>query len=372
MENDEKELIHDWNTLGESDGARSPVELQDDTLLDGLSGQEALPEERARFFEWMASLRFDAVGLRSSDDLKALEGSKLQPVLTVGPDVEQVRQAVDSGAAVAVRARFDHPALLDALRAAGRPVDLVVQGVVEASPAMLRPLLVAAIAAGVERVCLMDSSGQATPDGTRRLVRFAVKIVADEGAQVPIDWYSANDLDLGVANSLEALSAGARRLHGTMLGRGPRAGFTPLDLLLVNLRLLHYLEHDLHDVPSYAEAVARASEAPIPVNYPVFGKDAFRTATGVHAAAIIKAQGKGDTWLADRVYSAVPASLFGRTQTVEVGPMSGESNVVAWLRQHGLEAPPDLVKRVIGRAKQSTHILTQDEIMEEVQAAQTV
>ncbi len=75
-------------------------------------------------------------------------------------------------------------------------------------------------------------------------------------------------------------------------------------------------------------------------NYPVIGADAFRTATGVHAAAVVKAFRKGDRALMDAVYAAVPASLVGRAQQIEVGPMSGRSNVVFWLESRGLTRRP--------------------------------
>ena len=76
----------------------------------------------------------------------------------------------------------------------------------------------------------------------------------------------------------------------------------------------------------------------MPPNYPVLGDDAFRTATGVHAAAIIKAEAKGADWLADRVYSGVPASLVGRKQGIEIGPMSGLSNVKHLAGSEGLRS----------------------------------
>jgi 2-isopropylmalate synthase len=107
----------------------------------------------------------------------------------------------------------------------------------------------------------------------------------------------------------------------------------------------------------------------IPANYPVLGHDAFRTATGVHAAAVIKAKRKGDDWLANRVYSGVPADLFGCEQIIEIGPMSGESNVVFWLEQRGIDAQSDLVKAVLEAAKQSTGLLSEAQILRIVDSA---
>ena len=130
----------------------------------------------------------------------------------------------------------------------------------------------------------------------------------------------------------------------------------------MNLRLLNWIENDLTALPEYCELVSRTTGVPIPPNYPVVGRDAFRTGTGVHAAAVIKAFRKGQDWLADRVYSGVPASLVGRRQQIEVGPMSGESNVVFWLQSHGIEATPERVRAVFQRAKSVDRMLSDEEI----------
>src|SRR6185503_17259114 len=102
----------------------------------------------------------------------------------------------------------------------------------------------------------------------------------------------------------------------------------------------------LAPLPEYCQVVADACALDIPANYPVVGRDAFRTATGVHAAAVIKAFRKKDQALVDAVYSGVPASLIGREQQIDVGPMSGKSNVVFWLERHGHPADDELVDRI--------------------------
>ena len=99
------------------------------------------------------------------------------------------------------------------------------------------------------------------------------------------------------------------------------------------------------------------------------GRDAFRTATGVHAAAVIKAFRKGDHHLVDAVYSGVPASIVGRRQEIEIGPMSGKSNVVYWLEKRGLAAGEDVVDRILAQAKRSTCVLTEDEILKLIEPA---
>jgi 2-isopropylmalate synthase len=135
-----------------------------------------------------------------------------------------------------------------------------------------------------------------------------------------------------------------------------------MDLLLVNLNLLGWIETDLSPLPEYCRLIAEATGVPLPPNYPVVGEDAFRTGTGVHAAAVIKAARKGDAWLADRVYSGVPAGLVGRRQEIEIGHMSGRSNVIYWLESRGIEAEDGLVDRIFDHAKRSDHTLADAEI----------
>jgi 2-isopropylmalate synthase len=219
-----------------------------------------------------------------------------------------------------------------------------------------------AIEAGAGRICLADTVGHATPDGARNLVRWAKQLVAKTGAAVKIDWHGHRDRGLGLTNALSAMVAGVDRVHATGLGIGERVGNTEMDLLLVNLNLLGWIETDLSRLPEYCRRIAESTDVPLPVNYPVVGEDAFRTGTGVHAAAVIKAEKKGDQWLADRVYSGVPAGLVGRRQRIEIGHMSGRSNVEYWLASRGRDSYPELVDRIFELAKKSDHTLTDEEI----------
>jgi 2-isopropylmalate synthase len=251
----------------------------------------------------------------------------------------------------------------------GLRVMYVTEDTTRADPETLRRLFTTAINAGASRLCIADTVGHATPSGARALVRFVKRIVQESGADVGIDWHGHNDRDLGTINSLSAVEAGASRVHGTILGLGERVGNTPMDLLLVNLVLMGWIDRDLTHLNDLVQAVSDATGEPVPDNYPVFGRDAFRTATGVHAAAVVKAFHKHDPDLADMVYSGVPARLVGRTQQIEIGPMSGKSNVVFWLEQRGLKADDEMVDRIFRRAKASATVLTEQEILREIEMA---
>jgi isopropylmalate/homocitrate/citramalate synthase len=245
----------------------------------------------------------------------------------------------------------------------GLTVMYVTEDTTRADPESLRLLFTTAIRAGASRLCIADTVGHATPNGAKAVVRFVKSVVADLGvADVGIDWHGHRDRGFGVASSIAALEAGATRLHGAALGIGERCGNTPIDLLLVNLVMMGYIERDLSGLPAYAAAVARVCDVVIAPNYPVVGADAFRTATGVHAAAVVKAFRKGDRALMDAVYAAVPASLVGRHQEIEVGPMSGRSNVVFWLESRGLPATDEVVDRIFAAAKASERTLTHEQV----------
>src|SRR5438105_103037 len=249
----------------------------------------------------------------------------------------------------------------------GLAVTYVTEDTTRSKPADLRRLFLSAIAAGARRLCLCDTCGHATPEGAMALVRFAQEVVKESGVEVGLDWHGHNDRGLALANALAAGAAGATRLHGCAAGIGERVGNTAIDQLLVNLKLLGhplYADRDMTSLVRFVELAARATGGEVPANYPVSGRDAFRTATGAHAAAIVKAQRKGDRWLADRIYSGVPAGEFGKEQQIEIGPMSGLSNVKHWLARHEVPADEPLAKAILSRAKTANRTLTEAELQE--------
>jgi 2-isopropylmalate synthase len=252
----------------------------------------------------------------------------------------------------------------DLCRRHGLPMTFVTEDTTRTPPQILDRLFRAAVDHGVARLCLCDTVGHATPEGVMDLVAFTRLLLESIGAnEVGIDWHGHNDRGLGVINNLRAIQAGADRVHGTALGVGERVGNAALDQTLMNLKLLGELgDRDLGSLVPWCRKVSEALGVAIPMQYPLVGDDAFRTATGVHAAAVSKALKKGDRDLADRVYSGVPAGWFGKEQAIEIGFMSGESNVVYWLQSRGIEAEDGLVKHIFELAKTTDHILADAEI----------
>jgi isopropylmalate/homocitrate/citramalate synthase len=399
---EETELIYDWNVEGERIAPiRAGVELDDETLRDGLQSPSVRSpsiDEKLRILHFIAALGVQSanIGLPGAGpqvkrDVITLareirdQGLRVSPncaARTLRVDIDPILEASDIAGTPIEAAVFigsspirqyaegwtlDHMLRhsADAVSYAatrGLPVMFVTEDTTRAHPNTLRRLYTAALEAGAGRICLADTVGHATPEGVWDLVMFVKSVIADTGRIVKIDWHGHNDRGLALINSLTAAWAGVDRVHGTALGIGERVGNTSIDQLLVNFRLLGWLESDLSVLGEYCDFVSAATGVPIPANYPVFGSDAFRTATGVHAAAVIKALQKGDQWLANRVYSGVPAEYFGRSQTIEIGPMSGQSNVVHWLQRHGLEPEPALVDHVFFACKKSDRLLTEAEV----------
>ena len=400
-------LIYDWNRKGRLPKP-SPILLNDETLRDGLQS----PSVRAPSIEQKLQILhlLDRVGIDTADiglpgagphvvrDVERLAreigNSRLRlrancAARTVIADIQPIADIVQrTGVPIEcccfigsspIR-RYAEDWTVDHLQrcteeavsfavAHGLEVMYVTEDTTRSDPETLNRLFTAAIDAGAGRICIADTVGHATPDGARAVVHFACSIVEASGANVGIDWHGHRDRDMGTINSIAALEAGATRVHGTMLGIGERVGNTPMDLLMVNLVLMGWIERDLTQLNELVRTVSEATGEPIPDNYPVFGRDAFRTATGVHAAAVVKAFHKKDEELADTVYSGVPARLVGRSQQIEIGPMSGKSNVVFWLERHGIAPEEELVDRVFQRAKASLRVLTEQEILREIENA---
>ncbi len=240
----------------------------------------------------------------------------------------------------------------------------VTEDTTRSNPETLDILFRHAINLGAERLVLCDTVGHATPEGVKALVAFTKNIINDSGTDIKIDWHGHNDRGLGLSNALAAAEYGCHRIHGTALGIGERVGNTAIDQLIVNLKLAGLYPHDVSALVSYVELAANACRVAIPYNYPVAGSDAFRTATGVHAAAVIKAKNTGDNLLADTIYSGVPAHWFGKFQSIDIGPMSGASNVKYWLKEQQIVASEELTMSLLAFAKTKTHVLSDEQVLD--------
>ncbi len=396
-------LIHDWN----EEGGPLPrparrLEFDDETLRDGLQSPSVRNPPVARKLEILRLM--EAMGLDTADlGLPGAGDAVKADVLVLARAMADEKMRI-AGNCAARTLEADLAPIAEIMQATGRPlaaalfigsspirqyaedwtidtllehtrkavafavkqgieVMYVTEDTTRANPRDLERLFLAAVEAGATRLCLCDTCGHATPRGAQALVGWTLRLLAERGlGHVKVDWHGHMDRGLGVWNAVAAAEAGAHRLHGTALGIGERAGNAPLDQILVNLKLLGWIDNDLRPLAAYCRKVSEATGVPIPHGYPVVGRDAFQTATGVHAAAILKAARKGDAWLADRVYSGVPASDFGLSQEISIGPLSGKANVAAWLQRRGRPVTDAAVAAVLERAKRSDRVLTDADI----------
>ena len=400
----QNDWIYDWNVATPPQippGTR--VSLDDETLRDGLQNPSVFNpsiEEKIEILHLMESLGIDSVniglpgaGPRAFADTEALAREiatrrmKIKPNCAARTHENDIRPIVEISqrAGIAVEAatflgsspirRLVEDWTVDHLERTtekavkfavenGLPSMYVTEDTIRTDPGTVKRLYSTAIRNGARAIVLCDTVGHATPNGAFNLVKFAIdEVVKPSGEKIRVDWHGHNDRGLSIANSLAAVAAGAHQVHAAANALGERVGNTPMELMLVNLRLMGLIHRDLSRLKEYCEKVAKATHTTIPPNYPVVGHDAFRTATGVHAAALMKAFRKNDVELANAVYSGVPAHLFGLDQVIEIGPMSGKSNILYWLERHRIPADETVVARIFDAAKQSARVLTDAEVL---------
>jgi len=408
----EHELIYDWNSV-EKIAPLSPkrrIQFLDETLRDGIQSPSVVDpsiDDKLRLVELANDLGIDTMdiglpgaGKRAIEDVTTIaehiKSAKLRVKASCAARTHQhdVQAIIDISQKVGIEIEvlafigsspirqyaedWDLPKMLklsadaiDLARKYNLPVAYVTEDTTRSRPEILTKMFTTAVEHGAHRLIVCDTVGHATPDGIRNLLKFTRNLLDGLGRpDVGIDWHGHNDRGLGVVNSIFAIEYGADRIHGTALGIGERVGNAALDQILLNLKLLGELpDHDLSKLVLWCKTASQATRVPIHPQYPLTGADAFRTATGVHAAAIIKAEKKGDSWLADRIYSGVPAGMFGREQEIEIGHYSGESNVVYWLKKRGYDPTKELVTAVLAAAKRGNRVLSDDEVIAVIKSA---
>ena len=400
----DKPLIYDWNKRkGFKFRHKKGLQLDDETLRDGLQSPSITDptiEEKLELIELMEDLEIDAAdiglpgsGPRAQYDILTIakhisrNNMKIRPncaVRTVKQDItplieisQKVGYPIEASTFIGsspIRQYAEDWTLDKMVRLTeeavsyatenGLPVMYVTEDTTRADPRTLKKLYKTAIEAGAERICVCDTVGHVTTIGVYYLMKYIQTMVKKINPEVKIDWHGHSDRGLAIPNTMAAIAQGVDRVHATALGIGERVGNTAMDLLLVNLNLEGIYNRDLTKLARYCQLVSEACDVPVPPNYPVMGRDAFRTSTGVHAAAIIKAKNKGDDWLADRIYSGVPAGMVGLRQMIEIGFMSGVSNIVFWLKQRGIEPEEKLVDEIFRAAKQHNRVLSEEEVEE--------
>ena len=399
-----EELVYDWNTVEPTVSTPDRhISFDDETLRDGLQSPSVCDPPIEKKLELLHLM--DALGIDTADiGLPGAGGTHAAGVERLAREIADKKLKIRPNCAARTH-RNDITPIVEISQRTGIPIEActfigsspvrfyaedwtldkllkltedavtfavneglsvmyVTEDTTRADPETIRALYTTAIRCGARAGCVCDTVGHATPDGARAVVCYVKRIIEEQGEKVRLDWHGHQDRGLGVINSIAAIEGGADQVHGSALGVGERVGNTPMDQLLVNLKLMGWIDNDLSRLREYCEVAASSCGWTVPYNYPVFGRDAFRTATGVHAAAVIKSYKKGDPGLADLVYSGVPAGLFGLQQKIEIGYMSGKSNVIYWLETRGIEASEERVERILAHAKQSPSVLSEEEVMQ--------
>lgn len=411
---EEQDLIYDWNSIDyeiERNPSNHPHELwfDDETLRDGLQSPSARNpsiEEKIELIDFMERLGIQKVDLglpgagpfhiehidamlqhMGDNEYSIRPGcavrtvvSDIEPLVELQAKHEREIQASAFLGTSPIRQFAEGWTMEKILSTAESavtfavendiPVMFVTEDTTRSKPEEIKEIYSRAIELGADRICICDTCGHVTPNGVRKLLGYIQEeVIPDTGVkrrEIEVNWHGHQDRGLGVANNLAAYEAGADVIHGTALGVGERAGNAPLDQTLVNLSLMGVINNDLKGLNEYMRKAHEYVEVALPHNYPVFGNDAFETGTGVHASAVVKAMKKGDDWLADRVYSGVPAGDFGLQQIIRIGHMSGRSNVVHWLERNGYEIEDEIVNHVFEVAKGQRRMMTDGEVKEAI------
>jgi len=411
---DERALIFDWNTIEydisrDSNNHPHGIWFDDETLRDGLqspSARNPTISQKIELLTYMEKLGIQKVDLGlpgagpfhlehidamlshiTENDFSIRPGAAVRTLMSdIQPLVDlQQKHGIEIQASAFLGTspirQFTEGWTMDKLLSTMEtavsfavenevPVMFVTEDTTRSKPKDVKMIYQRAMELGVRRLCVCDTCGHVTPNGVKKLLNFIdEEVIKDSGymrSEIEVNWHGHQDRGLGVANNIAAVEAGADVIHGTALGVGERAGNAPLDQTLVNLKLMGAIDNDLTLLNEYVKKANEYIEVPLPHNYPVFGRDAFETGTGVHASAVIKAMKKGDQWLADRVYSGVPAADFGLKQVIRIGHMAGRSNIIWWLEQNGIEVNDNLVAHMFEIAKSQRRNMTDEEVHQAV------
>lgn len=400
----QNELIYDWNIsdLSLVNKPAQKFEFHDETLRDGLQSPSlTLPsfEENIKIIQLMDRLGIDSAdlgfpGAGEKEKQRVLEvakhfsknkhnislsciartleqdvacivdlvqqlGDKLHVFVFIGSSF--IRQEIEKWS-LDLLLQYTKTSILFAKKN-GLEVTYVTEDSTRTSPEMLKSLYLTAIDCGVERICLCDTVGHADPNGIYNLIKYMKNLLKVKGIDhVKVDFHGHMDRGLGVWNSIKALEAGADRIHASALGLGERAGNTPMDQLLINLKLMGWIDKDLKVLNQYVHDIANYTKVSIPKNYPMMGDDVFETTTGIHASAVLKAMKTGNQWLSERIYTSIPSSWLGKEQVLRIGPLSGKANVIFWLENNGVEYNENMVHKILNHAKLTNHTLSDEEI----------
>jgi D-citramalate synthase len=207
----------------------------------------------------------------------------------------------------------------------------------------------------VERVLLPDTLGVLSPSETFQYIDQ----IKGKYPELRIDFHAHNDYDLGVANVLEAIKAGADGIHLTLNGMGERAGNAPLASVVAVINdFLPEIEIGVNEKSLYSvsKLVETFSGFRIPVNKPVLGENVFTQTAGIHADG----DSKNNLYFNDLL-----PERFGRKRQYALGKTSGKANIQKNLQELGLQLSDEDVFKVTQRIIElgdKKEVVTQDDL----------
>ena len=191
----------------------------------------------------------------------------------------------------------------------------------------------------IERILLPDTLGILTPSETFNYISS----LTSKYPHIHFDFHAHNDYDLGTANVLEAVKAGAHGLHLTVNGMGERAGNASMaSVAAVVNDFLPEVEISINEssIYSVSKLVETFSGVRIPANKPIVGDNVFTQTAGIHA--------DGDT-KNNLYFNDLLPERFGRKRKYALGKTSGKANIEKNLQELGLKLNPEDLKKVTER-----------------------
>ena len=191
----------------------------------------------------------------------------------------------------------------------------------------------------IKRILLPDTLGVLSPKETNRYMSEIIKRYPKQH----FDFHGHNDYDLGVANTMEAVKAGAQGLHLTVNGMGERAGNAPLASVISVLNdFIPEVKTNIREKSLYkvSQIVSTFTGFRIPVNKPIVGANVFTQTSGIHA--------DGDS-KNNLYYNDLLPERFGRKRSYALGKTSGKANILKNLQELGLTLNKTDIKKVTKR-----------------------
>ncbi|SDW20000.1 citramalate synthase [Paenibacillus sp. PDC88] len=216
------------------------------------------------------------------------------------------------------------------------------------NPEYTLSVMTRAYEAGADWLVMCDTNGGTMPHEIQEIVRAVVSHLPEANFGI----HTHNDCELAVANTLAAISAGARHVQGTINGYGERCGNANLCSVIPNLQLklgYHCIEEDkLAQLTNVSRYVSEIANVNMPVNQPYVGSAAFAHKGGIHVSAILRDS---------RTYEHIAPEQVGNKQRILVSELAGQSNIISKAQELGIELDPTSShsRQVIDRIKDMEH-----------------